>query len=110
MRLAILLAALTISPLLAGASCTTRPEPPERSVVVTPEITYVEVPVYRGFDEQLTRDCLTVPEGTNSEAFTLLALARKALADCTARMREIRARQGARVSAGDDPKTDSKDQ
>lgn len=97
MRLAILLAVITISPLLAGASCTPRPEPPERAVVVTPEITYVEVPVYRPLDEQLTRDCLAVPEGANSEAFTLLALARKALAECAARMREVRARQGARA-------------
>lgn len=94
-RTLLLLLAMLVLACLAGASCgTTRPEPPEAGVVVQKEIVRVEVPVYRALPPELVQDCQDVPEGHNSEAFTLLARARAALADCTARMREVRAKQG----------------
>lgn len=94
-RLLILFAVLAACVLLTGASCgRTRPEPPEREVVVQKEIVTVEVPVYRSLPPELVRDCDSVPEGPNSQVFELLARARRALADCGARMREVRGRQG----------------
>jgi hypothetical protein len=83
---------------LTAASCgNTRPAPPEREVVVQPEIVTVEVPVYLPLDSALTEDCNDVADGPNSAVFAINAQQRAALAECTARMREIREMQGKRV-------------
>ncbi len=98
-RLLTLFLAMAVLTLLTGASCSnTRPEPPEASVVVQKEIVRVEVPVHRPLPSDLVADCKTVPEGKNSEAFTLLAKAREALTECTGRMRQVREKQGTRAS------------
>lgn len=97
-RTLMLLLAMLVLAFLTGASCSnTRPEPPEAGVVVQKEIVRVEVPVYRALPPHLVTDCKAVPDGSNSEAFTLLAKAREALAECAGRMRQVREKQGKRA-------------
>lgn len=93
-----LMAAIPLALALTAASCgNTRQAPPERQVVVQPEIVTLEVPVYRSLDDALTADCPEVGPGPNSAVFTINAQLRAALAACTGRMREIRELQGKKV-------------
>lgn len=101
--LAVLFAVPMVLALTAASCGTTRVPPPEREVVVQPQLVTVEVPVYRSFDSALTADCPDVGDGPNSAVFTLNAQLRAALATCTGRMREIRELQGKKVKPPPEP-------
>lgn len=75
---------LACAPLLGGATCSTRSVVPE--VVKVPVKVVVEVP------PELTRDCDPVPKqrDTYGEAIRLANARAESLAECTARMRQIR--------------------
>lgn len=77
--------AALIATALLLAACATRPVVPQ--VVKVPVVQVVEVP------EALTRDCDPVPKqrDTYGEAVRLANARAESLAECTARMRQIRA-------------------
>ena len=82
----VVLSVLVLGPLLCGASC-------GGQKVEAPDV--VEVPVDRvvPVPENLTRDCYDEEprEQTPLEAVRLAKVRRESLAECTARMRQIRA-------------------